>query len=147
MLHALGLHEAALPALLHTVQRRALPLYLGTLLCVLTGVAWLLLRHTPTQTDAGAPLWLGLFAAGLMVFPASEAVVAVINRLISESLRPQHLARLALNEGIPPEAHRVLVVIPGMLTKESDAACREAACTGCCCTTWPTPSGMPSSRC
>ncbi|HEX3141530.1 MAG TPA: carbohydrate-binding protein, partial [Rhizobacter sp.] len=124
LLQALGLHEAALPALLHAVQRGALPFYLGTLLLVLTGVVWLLLHHSATQTDPGAPLWLGLFAAALMVFPASEAVVAVINRLISESVRPRHLARLAMGEGIPPE-HRVLVVIPGMLT--SDTACHELA--------------------
>jgi cyclic beta-1,2-glucan synthetase len=50
----------------------------------------------------------------LALFPASEAVVAVINRLISESARPYHLPRLALTQGIPP-AHRVMVVIPGML--------------------------------
>ena len=41
-----------------------------------------------------------------MLFPASEAVVAVINRLISESARPRHLPRLALAEGIPPRAPR-----------------------------------------
>jgi cyclic beta-1,2-glucan synthetase len=41
--------------------------------------------------------------------------VAVINRLISESARPYHLPRLALTLGIPP-AHRVMVVIPGMLS-------------------------------
>ena len=57
-----------------------------------------------------------------MLFPASEAVVAVINRLISESARPAHLPRLALAAGIPPE-HRVMVVIPAML---SDAASTQA---------------------
>jgi cyclic beta-1,2-glucan synthetase len=124
LLQALGLNEAALPALRRGVQRWALPIYLGTLLLSLAGVGWLLLNHTPTPADAGAPLWLGLLAIALMVFPASEAVVAVINRLISESVRPHHLARLALNEGIPPE-QRVLVVIPALLT--SDAACRELA--------------------
>ena len=50
-----------------------------------------------------------------MLFPASEAVVAVINRLISESARPAHLPRLALANGIPAE-HRVMVVMPAMLT-------------------------------
>ncbi len=57
-----------------------------------------------------------------MLFPASEAVVALINRLISESARPRHLPRLALAQGIPPE-HRVMVVMPAMLT---DAASVDA---------------------
>ena len=43
-------------------------------------------------------------AGALMLFPASEAVVALINRLISESTRPQHLPRLALAQGIPAAA-------------------------------------------
>ncbi|HET7793147.1 MAG TPA: glucoamylase family protein, partial [Rhizobacter sp.] len=124
LLQALGLHEAAWPALRQAMFRWALPLYLGTLLATLTGVTWLLLRHPHALADTGMPLWLSLLAAAALVFPVSEAVVAVINRLISESVRPQHLPRLALAEGIPPE-HRVLVVIPCLLS--SDAACREFA--------------------
>jgi len=51
----------------------------------------------------------------LLALPVSEAVLALMNRLISESTRPQHLPRLALLAGIPIE-HRVLVVIPCLLT-------------------------------
>ena len=69
---------------------------------------------TGFTTDTGSML-LGLFAIGLMLVVTSEWVVAVINRLISESVPPQHLARLAFTDGIPPE-HRVLVVIPALLT-------------------------------
>ncbi|OYU65796.1 MAG: hypothetical protein CFE45_44100, partial [Burkholderiales bacterium PBB5] len=47
--------------------------------------------------------------------PASEAVVAIVNRLVSESARPAALPRLALAAGIP-ESHRVMVVVPCMLT-------------------------------
>ncbi|MEN9397035.1 MAG: hypothetical protein RLZ81_1565, partial [Pseudomonadota bacterium] len=94
----------------------ALPLYLA---CLLLGTAalasWLLLRHAGAAGAGGALQWLGLLSAAAMLLPASETVVAVINRLISESARPDHLPRLALAEGIPPE-HRVMVVIPGMLT-------------------------------
>ena len=78
-------------------------------------VAWILGHHSDALPDANAPIWLTLFGAVLMLFPASEAVVAVINRLITESSRPRHLARLAFANGIPPD-HRVMVVIPGMLT-------------------------------
>ena len=110
LVHALGLHENPLLLLWRARKRRAaLPVYLGALLFGSIGlVAWMLPHHTA----AGPVLWL---AAALMLFPASEAVVAVINRLISESVRPQHLPRLGLLDGIPP-AHRVLVVVPAMLT-------------------------------
>lgn len=96
--------------------RLALPAYLGALLIGSLGlVVWMLLQHRAGSDAAGVSVSLGLLAAALMLFPASEAVVAVINRLISESLRPRHLPRLAFAHGIPAE-HRVLVVIPALLT-------------------------------
>jgi cyclic beta-1,2-glucan synthetase len=87
-----------------------LPAYLGTLFCSVVALLWLLQRHS-TEHAAGLT-WLVL---ALALFPASEAVIAVIHRLISESLKPRHLPRLAFAAGIPP-GHGVLVVIPGMLT-------------------------------
>ncbi len=120
---ALGLHERG-AATWHAVARRtALPLYLGSLIAVTLGlVAWVLLRHMSGLGEGGVDWGWALLAGLLMLFPASEAVVAVINRLISESARPAHLPRLALAAGIPPE-HRVMVVIPAMLT---DAASTQA---------------------
>jgi cyclic beta-1,2-glucan synthetase len=116
LLRALGLRAGAAFPWRSAMRRAALPVYLGTLLAGTVGlVSWMLLRHTAGLTGPDAPLWLSLLAGTLMVFPASEAVVAVINRLISESARPERLPRLALGQGIPPE-HRVMVVIPGMLT-------------------------------
>ena len=90
-------------------RRLALPAYLGAL-ALGTGalLAWAL-------SGVAAPLPWPALAALLMLLPASEAVVAVVNRLISESAQPRHLSRLALGQGIPPE-HRVLVAIPAMLT-------------------------------
>jgi cyclic beta-1,2-glucan synthetase len=97
----------------------ALPVYLGSLLLGTTGlVTWLLLRHGNGFPGGSEFLGLSLLAAALMVFPASEAVVAVINRLISESVPPRHLPRFALGQGIPPE-HQVMVVIPAMLTSST----------------------------
>jgi len=111
LLRELGLHEQAVVLWQRLRHRAALPAYLATLGGgTLALVAWMM----ATQ-HAGAPAWLGWVAAVLMLFPASEAVVAVINRLISESARPSHLPRLALAQGIPAE-HQVMVVIPGMLT-------------------------------
>ncbi|MBC7781378.1 MAG: carbohydrate-binding protein [Proteobacteria bacterium] len=120
---ALGLRQRAplVSGALH--GRVALGIYLGSLLLVTSSlVAWILLRPSTGYVDTGASAtWLVLLAL-LMALPASEAVVAVINRMISESLRPRHLPRLALMNGIPAE-HRVMVVIPAMLT---DAASIEA---------------------
>ena len=99
------------------LRRIALPLYL-TSLAVATGgiVAWLLLHYSVALPDADAFPWWTLLAGALLVLPASEMAVAVINRLISESSRPSRLPRLALLAGIPDE-HRTMVVIPAMLTK------------------------------
>ena len=113
----LGVDERA-TARWHALRHRAaLPAYLAALaLGTLALVAWVFVRHV----GAPFPAWLLAFTAVLMLFPASEAVVAVINRLISESARPSRLPRLALPQGIPPE-HRVMVVIPGMLTGPDSA--------------------------
>jgi cyclic beta-1,2-glucan synthetase len=90
--------------------RLRLPGYLGIIFFSVMALLWLLQRHS---TDHAVGLaWLVLVLA---LFPASEAVIAVIHRLISESLKPRHLPRLAFADGIPPE-HGVMVVIPGMLT-------------------------------
>jgi cyclic beta-1,2-glucan synthetase len=108
LLRTLGLHERGALLWRATARRLVLPAYLGTFLSLTLGlVAWMLWR------EAGGP-WAWA-AAALMLFPASEAVVALVNRLISESTRPQQLPRLALAQGIPPE-HRVLVAMPVMLT-------------------------------
>ena len=59
---------------------------------------------------------IGLF---LLAWPASEAVASFVHRLIAESLKIHLLPRLDFTAGIPPE-HRVLVVVPTLLTS-SDA--------------------------
>jgi cyclic beta-1,2-glucan synthetase len=88
-----------------------LPVYLLILTGALSFLVWSLVRHGVDAGGAGTAAWLIAVGVIAAVFPASEAVVAVINRLISESVRPVHLPRLALVDGIPPD-HRVLVVIP-----------------------------------
>ncbi len=102
-------------------NKLALPLYLGT---ILTGtfalVAWILLHESLGEVAALSTLGGSLLVAAFMLFPASEAVVAVTNRVISESVHPVFLPRLALNDGLAPE-HRVMVVIPGLLARQADA--------------------------
>ncbi len=114
LMRSLGLKYYALK-LPSAARRIALPLYLGALLIGTLGLVVWMLRHESGVTATDAPAWLTALAVALMLFPASEAVVALLNRLISESLRPYHLPRLALAQGIPCE-HRVLVVIPAMLS-------------------------------
>jgi cyclic beta-1,2-glucan synthetase len=113
LLRALGLREGAVARGRVLMRRMALPIYLGALLTgTLCLVAWVMFYARDGATPLSA--WM-LLPAALALFPASEAVVAVINRLISESVHPQPLPRLALANGVPPE-HRVIVVIPAMLT-------------------------------
>ena len=116
LLRALGMHERAALLGRGALRHLALPLYLGSLLLgTIAVVAWLLSQHSAGQGGALREWGWALPVAGVALFPASEAVVAVINRLISESMRPRFLPRLALADGIPPE-HRGMVVIPAMLT-------------------------------
>jgi len=68
--------------------------------------------------------WQAMIALLLLAWPASEAAAALVHRLIAESLKVRFLPRLDFSGGIPPE-HRVLVVIPTLLT--SAAATRELA--------------------
>ena len=68
--------------------------------------------------------WMSAVALLLMAFPASEAVAALLHRVIAESTRVKSLPRLDFSAGIPAQ-HKVLVVIPCMLT--SAASNRELA--------------------
>ncbi len=88
--------------------------YLAILtLLVTVAVAWLM-----THGDDDASFLMRGVAALLLFFPVSEAIVALVNRLIAESRKPQRLPRLSFGQGIPEDA-RVLVVIPAMLTGET----------------------------
>lgn len=90
--------------------RFALPVYLSVLVLLTASLTDALMGLQPSASP-----WWSLLAMLLLLLPNSEAAVAVVNRLISESTTPSSLPRLALANGIP-EAHRVLVVIPCMLT-------------------------------
>ena len=114
LVHALGLREPGAQAWRWGVRHLTLPLYLGALLFGTLAVLGALMQHRVAMSQM-SPMWLSVVGLWLMSVPASEAVSAVVNRLISESLRPRHLPRLALSTGIPPE-RRVMVVVPALLT-------------------------------
>jgi cyclic beta-1,2-glucan synthetase len=111
----LGVRRLLSPRWHDNLRLSRTPLYFSALLAgTLWLVMWLLLR-----AGGSAPGWLEQTAAGLalllMLFPASETVIALINRLISESAKPMHLPRFLLADGLP-ESARTLVVIPALLT-------------------------------
>ena len=112
---ALGLKRSAVSLWRSARGISRTPAYLGAMLAgTLLLVAALL--HQPGWLAAGWSTQLGTLLLGLlMLVPASEVVVAVVNRLISESVKPSHLPRLLLAEGIP-DAARVMVVVPAMLS-------------------------------
>ncbi|MDN3920642.1 GH36-type glycosyl hydrolase domain-containing protein [Roseateles violae] len=107
-----------------SAARRALAswAYLGSIAALSSGaIAWLLWR----QGAPGLPAWLIALTALLLLGPVSEAVVALVNRLISESARPALLPRLAFAEGLP-ETQRALVVMPVMLASPAAIAVQAA---------------------
>ena len=56
-------------------------------------------------------LWVGL----LLLVPASEAAIVVVQRLAALLIRPRRLLRLAFQDGLPPHA-RTMVIVPVLLT-------------------------------
>ena len=99
-----------------------LPIYLlGLLAGTLLVLVWAV--HGFNSIEQAA--WQTWVALALMAWPASEAVSAVIARVIAESTRVKSLPRLDFADGIQKE-HRVLVVVPCMLsTVENNNALTE----------------------
>jgi len=102
----------------HTLRAAArLPIYLLALWLSTATLVWAVQGAAQGPWPDGG--WLAVAAAVLAWFalwlPASETVVAVVNRLISESVKPAHLPRFELAQGIPL-AERVLVVVPALLS-------------------------------
>ena len=90
-------------------RRWHLPLYVAVIVLATLLAVFLAAR----QVDVRA--WQSMVALLLLAWPVSEAVSALVHRLIAESLEVHSLPRLNFSGGIPPE-HRVLVVIPTLLT-------------------------------
>jgi cyclic beta-1,2-glucan synthetase len=96
--------------------RVALVAYIGAITLGTLGLAaWWITRLPAPEILAAWPFWGVAALVWLALWPASEAVLALCNRLVSESVPPRRMPRLALEDGIPEE-HRVLVVTPCMLS-------------------------------
>lgn len=79
---------------------------LATAALVGAGVAYA--RH------AGGPSWAQPLVALLLLLPASELAIALVQRLAASLAPPRRLPRLDYSEGIPEDA-RTLVVVPTLL--------------------------------
>ncbi|HEX5390786.1 MAG TPA: carbohydrate-binding protein, partial [Burkholderiaceae bacterium] len=88
--------------------------YFGTLLLGTLLVMAQLSAHAMAPGNGWVHGLTTALAVLLMALPASEAVVALVNRLISEASPPAHLSRLRLTDGIPASA-QTLVVVPALL--------------------------------
>jgi cyclic beta-1,2-glucan synthetase len=91
--------------------------YLGTigLLTAAVVVFYPVLRDADAGVRAGWLVLLGLLA----VLPASDLVISLINRFVTDLLQPRALPRLELKKGVP-EQFRTLVAIPTLLAKVAD---------------------------
>ncbi|WP_422016956.1 GH36-type glycosyl hydrolase domain-containing protein [Roseateles sp.] len=113
LMDELRLHPTAGERLAASFRRHRGALYLANLV-LMCAAAMALVLMLGLPPGSGWPMIV--VAALLALLPASEAVVALANRLISESAAPARLPRLVWQHGIPAEA-RSIVVIPCMLTQ------------------------------
>ena len=117
-------------------------MYLGSI-----GVLLLLAlsRPDPAGSSAGGvEPWLLALLAILLVLPASEVAVSLVNLDITTILRPRVLPKLQFDQGIP-DSCRTLVVVPTL-------ADRARAQFGSSWTTWRsgtwrTRTRISTSRC
>ncbi|MEP7118961.1 MAG: carbohydrate-binding protein, partial [Acidobacteriota bacterium] len=71
------------------------------------------------QQSAG--VMLRLLAAGVLLVPASEVAVALVNRLVAMLVPPDRLPRLDFSNGIPAAA-RTMVVVPTLFSSAKGVA-------------------------
>lgn len=118
LMRALGLHDTRWLKWPKVARAGAFAAY-ATAVCLVTAmvVTSVLFWHSAGSGATHTPGWLIALSILLVAFPGSEIAIAFINRLVSESSRPQSMHRLALADGIPAE-HQVMVVIPCMLTDD-----------------------------
>lgn len=120
---ALGMNRPLFQGAPRALRSMRLPLYFSALLGGTLALVSALLWPMHWQIEGGSTMttvWWSL-AALLAVFPASEAVVALVNRLIGESIQPVQLPRYGLTHGIPASA-RVMVVVPALLSHADNIA-------------------------
>jgi len=104
--------------LLRAYVTQAASRYLATLVFVSGLILAMFLGHAGV-VGVGP---VGLVLLGLLVLvPASDLAIALVNRMVMALLGPRALPKLALRDGVPSDL-RTVVVIPTLLTSEAQIA-------------------------
>ncbi len=86
--------------------------YLGSIGLVTGTVLALAVAYIRTQ---GGNLWAQIGTAALLLLPASELAIALVQRVAARLVTPRRLPRLDFQTGVPEDA-RTMVVVPTLLT-------------------------------
>jgi cyclic beta-1,2-glucan synthetase len=104
------------------VRRLAAPLYLGSIAATTLLLITAILLPFMTARIGPALVWAAdltpaqmLLAAALLLIPASEFAIALVQRAVNLLIAPERLPRLELLGGVPEES-KTIVVIPTLLT-------------------------------
>src|SRR5207245_6589370 len=92
--------------------------YLGSI--GLVAAARLALAVAYVQAKGGA-LWVQAWIGALLLLPASEFAIALVQRLAAHLAAPWRLPRLDFQAGVPEDA-RTMVVVPTLLTSVAGVA-------------------------
>jgi cyclic beta-1,2-glucan synthetase len=115
---ALGYRAPLSQQLLRAYVAAATPGYLGTI-AILSGL--ILAFPLVAAWNAGAGAVTLAMLALLAAVPASDLVIALLNRSVTSFVPPSVLPRLALAGGVPPHL-RTMVVVPMLLTDDAEVA-------------------------
>ncbi|MDZ4810836.1 MAG: glucoamylase family protein, partial [Bacteroidota bacterium] len=106
------LHVPGIQKFLHSIKRRAFPIYLFFILLISTGIGAAIFFKVHTETKN---TWLILFVSILALVCASQLAISVVNFFATILVKPNLLPRMDYSAGIP-QSSSTLVVIPAMLT-------------------------------
>ncbi len=95
-----------------------LAIFLSVLGSFSLALCWYFVGKAALPVGTNALLHVSPWLLALVaLLPASEVIIAIVNRFISEWTAPTRLPALAFEAGIPAE-HRVIVVVPSMLSDQ-----------------------------
>jgi cyclic beta-1,2-glucan synthetase len=92
--------------------------YLGSMGLATGAVLALAVAYIQAQDGA---VWVQVGTAVLLLLPASEVAIALVQRLAAHLVKPRRLPRLDFRAGVPEDA-RTMVVVPTLLTSVAGVA-------------------------
>ena len=100
-------------AVRRSVMAHATMSYLGSIAVLTTAMLAGALVYTRAEHGS---VMVQVAALLLLLIPASDVAIALIQRLIARMMRPQRLSRLDLSDTGVPDDSRTMVIVPTMLT-------------------------------